>query len=307
MEKRQYLTKVLLVDSDEKFLDYERQLLENIVPGSILLALDGRQAHNIFREYYPDIIIMNSALPLMNGNELISRIRETQTLIDTQIIVINDNYEVVEEAVALKLGANNFITKPLKPITLMNYFYNANETVGLMQELRFEKYVLEQNARIDSLTGLANIHYLYERFQEETEKARRYKRSFSCMQLIFDSLEAVTLEYNDTVANKVLRDASKCVKSYLRNSDVIGRLEEEIFGVLMPETNIEQAFLAGKKIQDMIGNKEFVYNGKVLNTSISIGISSNINMKNGFEDIISEAETALLEAKQKGPNTIIMH
>ncbi|MCK4965647.1 diguanylate cyclase, partial [bacterium] len=258
MEKRQYLTKVLLVDSDEKFLDYEKQLLENIVPGSILLALDGRQAYNIFREYYPDIIIMNSALPLMNGNELISNIRETQTLIDTQIIVINDNYDVVEEAVALKLGANNFITKPLKPITLMNYFNNANKMVGLMQELRFEKYVLEQNARIDSLTGLANIHYLYERFREETEKARRYKRTFSCMQLIFDSLEEVTLEYNDAVANKVLKDASKCVKSYLRESDVIGRLEEDIFGVLLPETNIEQAFLAGKKIQDMIGSKEFV-------------------------------------------------
>ena len=95
MEKRKYLTKVLLIDSDEKFLDYEKQLLENIVPGSIFLALDGRQAYNIFREYYPDIIIMNSVLPLMNGNELISKIRETQTLIDTQIIVINDKYDGV--------------------------------------------------------------------------------------------------------------------------------------------------------------------------------------------------------------------
>ena len=307
MEKRKYLTKVLLIDSDEKFLDYEKQLLENIVPGIIFLALDGRQAYNIFREYYPDIIIMNSVLPLMNGNELISKIRETQTLIDTQIIVINDNYDVVEEAVVLKLGANNFITKPLKPVTLMNYFYNANKTVGLMQELRFEKYILEQNARIDSLTGLANMHYLYERFREETEKARRYKRTFSCMQLIFDSMEEVTLEYNDAVANKILKDASNVVRSYLRKSDVIGRLEDEIFGVLLPETNIDQAYLAGKKIQSMIGRKEFVCNGNVLNTSISIGISSNINMENGFENIINNAETALRVATQTGPNTIIMH
>ena len=62
-------------------------------------------------------------------DELISNIRETQTLIDTQIIVINDNYDVVEEAVVLKLGANNFIAKPLKPITLRNYFYNATIAV----------------------------------------------------------------------------------------------------------------------------------------------------------------------------------
>ena len=78
---------------------------------------------------------------------------------------------------------------------------------------------------IDDLTGLRNERYLQMRFPEELNRARRYNRSVS---LIFLDVKPA----DDVIIN----DVSKIVKETFRYIDVLVRLKEAKFAILLPDT-----------------------------------------------------------------------
>jgi len=306
MDRRNYLIKVLLVDNDEGFLNYERQIIGDQVPGEIYTALDGETAFNIYQKYFPDIILTNLDLPLLNGYELIRRIRDLNSEIDSFIIVITESSDITDEVFALKLGANNYLCKPLRPIKLINYFNTAINAISSVLELKFEKYLLEQRSSEDTLTGLINRDYLFKRYREEASKAYRYKRNLSCIRLDFDEYENILSMLGRKKADEILKEGSNLLKKSLRKSDIIGRVEKSEIGILLPETNIYQAKTTGRKLQDVVAKNQFIAENKFINTTVSAGISSNAYQKSELDSIFEKAKEALQQAKQTGPNSIIL-
>lgn len=307
MERRKYSLKVLLVDGDVDFLNYERDAIDNITQGKIYTALDGEKALEIFKTNYPDIVLMNIDLQYVNGYELISRIREMRSIIDSYILVVSDSCDTVDQILALRLGANNYLVKPIETVKLINYFYTAVDTITSIFELKFEKYILQEMVCMDSLTGLANSAYLLKRYKEEMAKAFRYKRNLACMRLNFDDFEGFQLKYGKTITEIILKNGSNIIRNCLRKCDVVGRIEDSEFGILLPETNILQAKSAGAKVQETISRNEFSTDSGVLRTTVSIGISSNASQQDEADSIFAKAEKALKDANVTGPNSIILN
>ena len=178
--------------------------------------MDGNRAFDIFETYNSDIIIMDMDLRLMNGLELISKIREAHSLIDNYIIVVSGNGEDSDESLALKLGANNYISKPVRPVKLLSLFTTAVEAIHAVIELKFENYLLQQNSFRDVLTGLVNKDYLYRRCREEEFKARRYKRSLSCMQFKFDGFDNLSSGVDVKIQEDIIKESAAVFKESLR-------------------------------------------------------------------------------------------
>jgi DNA-binding response OmpR family regulator len=80
------------------------------------VALDGREAINLFKTYNPDIILLDVMMPKMDGFEVCREIRKTSNV---PIIMITARGEDFEKIMGLDIGADDYIIKPFSPGEVM--------------------------------------------------------------------------------------------------------------------------------------------------------------------------------------------
>ncbi len=101
-------TSVLLVDDDPQLIRLVRANLES-VGYKVLATMDAHSSLKLVDMEGPDIIILDIMLPEMDGYELCQRIREFSS---TPIIMLTAKVEDVDKVRGLKLGADDYLTKP---------------------------------------------------------------------------------------------------------------------------------------------------------------------------------------------------
>ena len=101
-------TSILLVDDDPQLIRLVRANLE-AVDYRVLIAMDARSALKLADMEIPDMIILDIMLPEIDGYELCQRIREFSS---TPIIMLTAKVEDVDKVKGLKLGADDYLTKP---------------------------------------------------------------------------------------------------------------------------------------------------------------------------------------------------
>ena len=107
--------KILVVDDDLELLGLVSFALRQA--GYLALgATDGTQALEAFNREQPDLIILDVNLPGMSGFEVCRRIREQAT---TPIMMLTVRGSEEDEVKGLDLGADDYLTKPFSPRTLL--------------------------------------------------------------------------------------------------------------------------------------------------------------------------------------------
>ncbi|BBP45223.1 two-component system response regulator [Thiosulfatimonas sediminis] len=79
------------------------------------IATNGQKALELAIQQKPDLILLDVMMPVMDGFETCRRIRETHDKQDLPILFITAKNQPEDEEFALKIGGNDFITKPIKP------------------------------------------------------------------------------------------------------------------------------------------------------------------------------------------------
>src|SRR5437762_2378267 len=100
--------KVLLVDDDVDLLDLTTYGLRR-EGYSVLSAIDGVQALDLWESERPDIILLDATIPRLNGFEVCERIRRDSEL---PIIMLTARGEEEDIVRGLGLGADDYVTKP---------------------------------------------------------------------------------------------------------------------------------------------------------------------------------------------------
>jgi two-component system KDP operon response regulator KdpE len=101
-------TSILLIDDDPQLIRLVRANLES-VGYRILSAMDAHSALELVNMEMPDLILLDIMLPEIDGYELCERIREFTS---TPIIMLTAKVEDIDKVKGLKLGADDYITKP---------------------------------------------------------------------------------------------------------------------------------------------------------------------------------------------------
>lgn len=102
--------RILVVEDDGNIADLIRIYLEK--DGfEVKIAGDGGSAIQMFREYSPDLILLDVMLPVMDGWQVCSMIRKTDK---TPIIMLTAKEETDDKVHGLELGADDYITKPFE-------------------------------------------------------------------------------------------------------------------------------------------------------------------------------------------------
>ncbi len=111
--------KVLVVDDDESIVELLKYNLEKD-NYDVRTALDGMKAVEIARQFAPDLVLLDIMMPKMDGVETCRQLRGMVELEKTFIIFLTARSEEYSEIAAFDVGADDYITKPIKPRALMS-------------------------------------------------------------------------------------------------------------------------------------------------------------------------------------------
>ncbi len=89
----------------------------------------------------------------------------------------------------------------------------------------------------------------------------------------------------------------------MRVNDIICRYEEDTFGIILPHTDLESAFIAGERLRAFIHKAIFTYQKEEISMTISIGVSS-FNKSDDVNRTFARAYKAMRLAKESGRNNV---
>ncbi len=189
--------------------------------------------------------------------------------------------------------------------------------IGLLFALRIEAFrrrrfldMLEEQkmrdelvrmASVDELTGIWNRRKFLELAENEAERYVRYLRPYSLMMIDLDYFKTVNDRFGHVSGDNALKQFAGIVSRQIRSIDIFGRLGGEEFGIIMPETGIEEALVLGGRIFKALHSTDInVADGSAVRVTASIGLAQACEAHNTLDEVITAADTALYRAKQKG-------
>lgn len=111
--------KILLVDDDPDILELLEYNLQR-EGFQIKTAENGLKGVQVAQEFLPDIVLMDIMMPVMDGIEAGRIIKQTKALKNTYLIFLTARTEEYSEVAAFDIGANDYISKPVKPRALIS-------------------------------------------------------------------------------------------------------------------------------------------------------------------------------------------
>lgn len=111
--------KILVVDDEADILELLKYNLSK-EGYDVKTALDGMKAVDTARSFVPDLIILDIMMPKQDGVETCRQVREIPELANVFVIFLTARSEEYSEVAAFEMGADDYITKPIKPRALVS-------------------------------------------------------------------------------------------------------------------------------------------------------------------------------------------
>ena len=130
----------------------------------------------------------------------------------------------------------------------------------------------------------------------ETRRAVRYAHFFS--------LCHIGLDQDRDRDRTILCTAGDLIRETIRETDVIGLLNEQVFSVLLHNTEIQNAYLVAERIRDRVADQTFIAGSTHLRVTASIGSVCFPTHGNDTGTLLLRADAMLAAAKKQGGNQI---
>ncbi|MGV8935142.1 MAG: diguanylate cyclase, partial [Gallionellaceae bacterium] len=166
---------------------------------------------------------------------------------------------------------------------------------------------LTQLTRIDGLTGVYNRTFFMNKSNEVLSFMKRYQRPASMMMMDLDHFKLINDTHGHHIGDLALIAFTLGCQKEIRESDIMGRLGGEEFGLMLPETSIENAQTLAERMRLRIAAIEIPVAELILKITVSIGlveINTNIHT---LDDALRIADRAMYQAKDKGRNQVVTY
>lgn len=171
-----------------------------------------------------------------------------------------------------------------------------------------EKYEdkLFYEATRDSLTKIYNRKYFMDMGEKEFHLYERQGRRFSVLILDLDYFKKINDRFGHAIGDMALIHFTKLCHQGLRNSDILGRIGGEEFGIILPDTNIEEAIQIANRIRLLVMENPLKHNEQTIEMTVSIGVTE-LNQQEDFNTLLAQADKALYQVKGKGRNQVLLY
>jgi diguanylate cyclase (GGDEF)-like protein len=171
-----------------------------------------------------------------------------------------------------------------------------------------QEWLLSEIAgRTDPLTKIPNRISLSEQISQQFDHHKVEQKALGVMMIDIDNFKAINDNYGHDIGDKCIIAVANVLTAELRtNNDYVARWGGEEFLVLLHDTNIETAKAVADRLLGSIHKKKISKHS--LSVTFSIGIAvADPNHVNSCEEIIQQADQALLKAKAAGKNCHVIH
>ncbi|MEW6399023.1 MAG: diguanylate cyclase [Bacillota bacterium] len=149
----------------------------------------------------------------------------------------------------------------------------------------------------DGLTAVYNYAYFYARLQDEIARCRRLGTRLSVAFLDFDQLKRVNDRYGHLAGNAVVRAVAESLKARVRAADVVARYGGDEFVIIMPDTGLNEAGQALRRVLEGIPAQVYVREKEVPVPGISWGVAAYPEDGETPEDLLGVADTRMYREK----------
>jgi diguanylate cyclase (GGDEF)-like protein len=291
---------ILLVDDAPTNI---QMLNETLKDGyHLFFATNGRDALRIASESMPDLILLDVIMPEMDGYEVCRTLKADPAMRDIPIIFITAMNQQEDEAIGLKLGALDYITKPFNSTIVRLRIRNQIE-------LKRQRDLLARLSHLDGLTGIPNRRALDDAMEREWRRGTRSLKPLSLLMIDIDQFKAYNDSCGHLVGDDCLRAVAQSMKVPLgRAADFVGRYGGEEFLAILPETDEAGALVVANEMLQGVAALAIPHpDSKVSErVTISIGVATAVaHREHEYTCLLQAADKALYQAKQEGRNRIV--
>jgi len=217
-----------------------------------------------------------------------------QYIVDTTIIPILDVDGDVIEYIAVRHDITELeeTKEQLKRInTIMK---------NKVDELHDMTNSLEEQATRDKLTGIYNRDKFEELISVLIRNAGKYNTPLSLIILDVDFFKNINDTYGHQAGDIVLQELSKLLSSNLKKNDIFARWGGEEFVILLPNTDLEGAYLFAQKLRALVKTHHFT---SIENITASFGVGELREYENSLT-LFEKVDKALYVAKNNGRDRV---
>ena len=176
-----------------------------------------------------------------------------------------------------------------------------------MHELTAANHKLDNLARLDSLTGLSNRWNFDEAFKAAWAKNQQLRQPMSLLMADIDHFKKINDTYGHLFGDQCLMKVAKILKLCVgQSSNLAARFGGEEFIIMLPNTGSKNAAIVGERVRSNIEKISIMHEGKPVQFTISIGISTVIpSVDIAGASLNERADQALYQAKESGRNRVV--
>ncbi len=170
---------------------------------------------------------------------------------------------------------------------------DVSDLRGLTRQMSYQ-------ASHDALTGLVNRREFEQRLQDALESAHAGGQRHVLCYLDLDRFKAVNDECGHTAGDSMLREVAALIKDAVRDSDTVGRIGGDEFGILLIGCPLEKARQIADDVVRAVADYRFVWKDKIFSIGVSVGLVEVSRESGSIEDLIGAADSACYVAKKQG-------
>jgi two-component system, cell cycle response regulator len=305
--------RILIAEDDTA----SRLILEAALAGlghEVIAATDGEQAWQLFQSEKVEAIISDREMPGLNGVDLCRRIRGSDGGKYIYFIFLTSISERGGVAEAIRLGADDYLLKPLNRHELEARLMVASRITELYRELTNQQVELERlnsqlfrQARIDGLTQVGNRLKMREDLDIIFARVAEQGETFCAVMCDVDHFKLYNDEYGHLQGDEVLRKVASTLVQGCRPNDEVYRYGGEEFLLVMPAQSVETACAVAERHRariEQLAIPNIASPGTIV--TISAGVAAMTTTRPSIKDWLEDADGALYRAKQLGRNRVVV-
>ncbi|MCK4658801.1 MAG: response regulator [Phycisphaerae bacterium] len=237
-------THLLVVDDDAAFSRLLERTLQN-AGYHVTCAQSGEMGLEMLAEAPINLVLLDIRMEGIDGFETCRRIKSNPAFAQIPVVFMTaEARSTAMLAQAISAGGSDYLTKPLSRVDVLA------RVRGLIQR-QMESLWFKQFDAEDQPTGLPGRNYLRTRIEEELSECGRFNTPVSLVLVGFEGLEEVYTRHDSEVGEACVRRAALLLGSVSSRHDVVARLGQSSFGMLLPRVNLHGAAMAVRRMEEI--------------------------------------------------------